>query len=270
MLDGVPSLASIHIYPVKAAKGRALTWSHVEPWGLAGDRRWLVVDNSGKFCTQRELHRLALLSAVAVDGRLELSAEGHGSVAVPVPAGDELTTVTVWRSTVSAAVSEGADAWLSEFLDKDVRLVYLDDPTRRAINPDYARPGETVSFADGYPLLLASADSLAALNGWLDEQDHPALPMNRFRPNVVVSGFPAWAEDEWTLLRIGEVEFRSVKPCDRCVVTTIDQDTGEKGREPLRVLARHRQVDQKVFFGQNLIPNGPGTISVGDEVEILG
>jgi uncharacterized protein YcbX len=149
----------------------------------------------------------------------------------------------------------------------------LDDPTRRAVNPVYARPGDVVSFADGYPLLLANVASLAMLNDWLAEAGSPEgpLPMTRFRPNLVIEGAAAWAEDAFVggRLRIGSVEFRVPKPCDRCVVTTTDQETGVRGKEPLRTLGRYRNVDQLLMFAVNLIPDGTGTVAVGDAVEPL-
>jgi uncharacterized protein YcbX len=166
-----------------------------------------------------------------------------------------------------------ADEWFGDVLGRPVRLVWLDDPTRRPTNPAYSMPTDRVSFADGYPLLLANAASLDALNGWLLESgdDEGPLPMTRFRPNVVVSGGQPWAEDDWIgrRLRVGDVTFRAVKPCDRCMVTTIDQESGEKGRQPLRMLAKHRNVDQGLLFGLNLIPDGTGRIAVGDPLEPL-
>ena len=167
-----------------------------------------------------------------------------------------------------------ADAWLTGVLGQEVRLVWLDDPTRRPVEPEYARPDDRVSFADAYPLLLTNAASLDALNGWIaagDSGEGP-VPMTRFRPNLVVASAAAWAEDGWLghRLRIGPVTFRVVKPCDRCVVTTTDQETGDKGREPLRTLGRYRNIDQKLLFGVNLIPDPPyGAITVGDPVEPL-
>jgi uncharacterized protein YcbX len=265
------SLASIHFYPLKAAKGLGPASAVVEPWGLAGDRRWLIVDTDGRFVSQREHAKLALLTVTPTEGGVTLSAADHLDLAVAVPDRGPLLDVTVWRSTVAATpAGTDADTWLSAFLDTDVRLVYLDDPTRRPVDPHFGRPEDRVSFADGYPVLLTSTASLSALNGWLAETGDSPLPMNRFRPNVVVDGFAPWAEDNWTLLRIGEVTFRSVKPCGRCVVTTTDQDTAVRGRQPLAALTQHRRVDQDVLFGQNLIPDGRGTIRVGDPVEVLG
>jgi len=184
--------------------------------------------------------------------------------------------VSVFASDLLAApAGDKAAAWLSEIAGEAVRLVYLDDPTRRPTNPEYSLDTDRVSFADGFPLLLTSEESLAALNGWIAEGEKAAegpLPMRRFRPSVGVSGAPAWAEDDWRRLRIGPVTFRVAKGCDRCVLTTIDPDTAVRGHEPLFALARYRQWDNKVWFGAQLIPDNPApgaVIRPGDLVEIL-
>jgi uncharacterized protein YcbX len=148
--------------------------------------------------------------------------------------------------------------------------VHLDDPTRRQVDPEFSAPGDRVSFADGYPLLLTSMGSLDALNEWLTEDGQPAVPMTRFRPSVVVAGPAPWAEDGWRRIRIGQVPFRVAKPCGRCVVTTIDQQTAERGRQPLAMLGRRRRFGQDLVFGQNLIPDASGTIRIGDPVQVLG
>jgi uncharacterized protein YcbX len=194
-----------------------------------------------------------------------------------VPSGEDLVPVSVHGNGLAAAPSgDEASEWLGKIIGEPVRLVYLDDPTRRAPNPEYSHPGDRVSFADGYPLLLTTGESLAALNDWILEGRFAAegpLPMRRFRPSVVVTGASAWAEDGWRLLRIGEATFRVAKGCDRCVFTTIDPRTSVKGREPLVTLARYRRWDGKVWFGVNLIPDlvpgGPAVIRSGDPVEIL-
>ena len=265
-------LVSVHIYPLKGCRAVDLDQAAVEPWGLAGDRRWLLVDPDGGFLTQREYPALARL-VVRYDGAgpdIVVSSDGYPALPVTAPPGTaEQLKVTVWRSTVLAtAAGPEADAWFSGYLGSPTRLVWLDDPTRRAVNPDYGRDGDVVSFADGYPLLLANARSLEQLGDWLIEDGDEPVPMNRFRPNVVVSGFEPWAEDGWRGIRIGEVSFRVPKPCDRCVVTTTDQATGERTRQPLRILAKHRRFGQTLLFGQNLIPDSPGVIRVGDPVEI--
>jgi uncharacterized protein YcbX len=178
--------------------------------------------------------------------------------------------VAVWKSRFyAAAAGKQADGWLSRFLGRAVRLVYLDDPTRRDVDQDYGAPGDRVSFADGYPLLLTSTGSLEALGRWLTEDGHEPVPMNRFRPNVVVDGAPPWAEDRWRRIRIGSVSFRVAKPCGRCQVTTIDQMTAERGRQPLALLGQRRRFGKQLVFGQNMIPDGGGSIRVGDPVQVL-
>ena len=258
---------------MKGARAVDLDESFVEPWGLAGDRRWLLVDRNGRFISQREKPPLArvIVSYESASGSISVSAGGVASTTITPPAPDApLLKVTVWSSTLlAAAAGPEADAWFSAYLRCPVRLVYLDDPTRRPVNPQYGRDGDVVSFADGYPLLLTSAGSLEALGGWLAEEGHPAVPMNRFRPSVVVAGTPAWAEDGWRRIRIGTAAFRVVKPCGRCVVTTIDQATAERGRQPLELLGRRRRFGQQLVFGQNMIPDAPGFIRVGEPLQVL-
>src|SRR5437764_5527611 len=200
-------LASIHRYPVKGFRRLDHDAAVVEPWGLAGDRRWLVTDADGRMLTQREEPRFTGLQPSIVDGDLMVSAEGRPDLCVPAKPG-ELVEVKVFRTPVMVSrAGEDADAWSSAALDREVHLMYLDDPTRRPVNPRYARPGDRVSLADGYPVLLANSASLAMLNDWIAEggSDEGPLPMTRFRPHVVVDGAPAWAEDGWVRrrLRIG-------------------------------------------------------------------
>jgi uncharacterized protein YcbX len=260
-------VGSLHIYPVKSCRGLGVSSAVVEPWGLAGDRRWMVVDEDGRFVSQRNAPRLALVRPHSTDGdALHLTAPGLPPLAVRAPRDGEPIQARVWRDEVAVLLAaDEAHAWLSQHLGRDVRLVWLADPAQRQVDPEYARTGETVSLTDGFPVLLASVASLDHLNGWLDE----ALPMNRFRPNLVVSGSAAWAEDGWQRLRVGSVVFRVVKPCGRCVVTTTDQETLERGPEPLRTLATYRRIDGRLVFGQNLVPETTGTIHVGDPVEPL-
>jgi uncharacterized protein YcbX len=270
-----PYLASIHLYPLKATRAIDLTESLVEPWGLAGDRRWLLVDDAGRFISQREEASLTQVNVryAPWPEQIVVSADGKPPVTVLTPSqasGAELTWVTVWRSKVQAAAAgSAADDWFSGFLGREVRLVYLDDPSRREVDPEYGKAGDTVSFADGYPLLLTNMSSLDALGRWLNEDGYPAVPMNRFRPNVVVAEAAAWAEDGWRRIRIGAMTFRVVKPCGRCLVTTIDQRTGERGRQPLHMLGRRRRFGQLLVFGQNLVPDAPGVIRVGEQVQVL-
>lgn len=268
-------LASIHVYPLKACRAVDVGQARVEPWGLAGDRRWLLVERTGRFISQREEPTLALVTVRYADGcgTITVSAAGHQAQSVAAPSevgGAEMLGVTVWGEPVLAAAAGcQADAWFSGYLGRPVRLVYLDDPTRRAVDQDYGAAGDVVSFADGYPLLLTSTNSLDVLCDWLVSSGDEPVPMNRFRPSVVVAGADPWAEDGWSRVRIGGVSFRVAKPCGRCVVTTIDQASAERGRQPLMMLGHRRRFGQELVFGQNLIPDTSGRIQVGDAVEIL-
>jgi uncharacterized protein len=271
-----PRLVSVHIYPLKSVRGIDLTDAQVEPWGLAGDRRWLLIEMDGKFVTQRQepsMARVVVRYIPGGSGAIEVSADGGPPLAIPAPdpeQGAEMVWVNVWTSKIlAAAAGKAADELFSRFLGRPLRLVYLDDPTRRQVDPEFGHPDDRVSFADGFPLLLTAVSSLEALNDWLIEDRSEPVPMNRFRPSAVVAGTPAWAEDGWHRVRLGPVTFRVAKPCGRCQITTTDQFTGERGREPLMMLGRRRQFGQQLVFGQNLIPDGTGTIRVGDEVEIL-
>ncbi|MFF7729058.1 MOSC domain-containing protein [Streptomyces sp. NPDC008001] len=274
-----PVLTALHFYPVKSLAGCAAPEAAVEPWGIAGDRRWMLAGADGMMITQRQQPRLALASAHPLPGGgVRLAAPGADPLDVAVPALAEAggtVTVQVFRDKIEAVpAGAAADAWISAYLGIPARLLHMDEPaSRRPIDPRYSLPGETVSFADGYPLLVTTLASLDALNALIAEGDLPSegpLPMNRFRPNVVVGGTEPWAEDGWQRLRIGEVTFRAVKDCARCVVTTTDQSTAERGKEPLRTLARHHRIGGKAVFGRNLIPEHTGTVRVGDPVEILG
>ncbi len=267
-------VAAIHIYPIKGCYRVDQESAEVQPWGLVGDRRWLIIDpDTGRAITQREIPALTQVRPeLLTDGSgLVLRTRGLADLEIREPADGDLTPASVWSFTGLASLAgAAADDWLSTALGLKVRLVWLDDPTRRAVDPEYGRPGDTVSFADGYPLLLTNMASLRSLNDLIAESGslEGPLPMTRFRPNLVIDDAPAWAEDAWTggRVRIGEVTFRVPKPCDRCVVTTTDQETGERGREPLRTLARHRNVNQGLMFATNLIPDSPGRVAVGDPV----
>ncbi|MES4889718.1 MOSC N-terminal beta barrel domain-containing protein [Streptomyces sp. NPDC096012] len=271
---GNAEVQSIHVHPVKAFRRLSPRAAEVEPWGLAGDRRWALIDDGGKVVTQREQPRLALAAAEPLPGGgLRLSAPGQAPLTVPVPEPAATVPADVFGTKVDAVpAAAAAHDWCSSYLRAAVRLVHMDDPAgRRPVDPRYALPGETVSFADGFPLLATTVASLDALNSLIAAGDHAhegPLPMNRFRPNIVVAGTDAWAEDHWSRISVGDVVFRAAKPSGRCVVTTTDQDTAERGREPLRTLARHHRIDGKPVFGQNLVPLSPGTIRVGDPVRL--
>jgi uncharacterized protein YcbX len=267
-------LTAINRFPVKSCRGEPLEQAMVEPWGLRGDRRWMVVDDRGEPITAREVHRLLLVHPQLVEGGLALTSPDAPPLTVATPDGAELIPVAVWGAPLLASPAGAeADAWVTKVVGTQARLVYLDDPTRRPTNPLRTEPGDRVSFADAYPLLLATEESLAALNDYIDEgplSDEGPLPMIRFRPNLVARGAPAWEEDGWRRIRIGAAEFRVVKGCDRCVMTMLDPETAARGKEPIASLARHRRWDGKTWFAVNLVPDAHGTvIGVGDEVEVL-
>ncbi|MDH3252681.1 MAG: MOSC domain-containing protein [Ignavibacteria bacterium] len=260
-------LTGISIYPIKAAGGIPLQHARVEERGLELDRRCMIVDSANVFMTQRVYPRLALISVKARDPFLHVTAPGTDDLRLAVPEPAALSVrVRVWDDLVDAlSFPREADYWFSSFLEIPCRPVYMPDTTRRIADTEHAHGQHTVSFADGYPFLLISEESLGLLNTKLPEP----LPMNRFRPNLVVAGCEPHAEDSWHHIRIGGVEFLLVRPCARCVVTTVDQETGVKGREPLRTLGTYRQQNGKILFGQNMITKTTGVVRVGDPVAVL-
>ncbi|ALE79409.1 molybdenum cofactor biosysynthesis protein [Pseudonocardia sp. AL041005-10] len=267
------SLTGLRRYPVKSCRGADVARAVVERAGLTGDRRWMLVRDDGAMVTARTHPRLVLVAPTPAADGLRLTGPGLPPLTVPVPDGEPVPARVHRWDTVGVPAGPAADAWFSELLGDPVRLIHLDDPARRRPDPDFSLDDDRVSYADGYPLLLASTASLHALDALVADGPNAAeapLPMTRFRPNAVVDGAPAWAEDGWRRIRIGAAEFRVAKGCARCVLTTVDPDTAVKGREPMATLARHRRFDGKVWFGVNLIPDDPGAeIAVGDEVEVL-
>jgi uncharacterized protein YcbX len=266
-------VAALFTYPIKSCYRVEQSSVTVEPWGFAGDRRWVVVDGDAlKQLTQRELPDLGRIVPQETASGLSLRNARLGEFDVPRPKDGQLLEVEVWRTKVLATPAGAeADAFVSKVVGRDVRLMYLDDPTRRPVDPTFANADDRVSFADGFPVLLASTTSLAALNDWLVEDQEEPVPITRFRPNLVVEGAPAWAEDGWLgrRVRVGEVVFRAAKPCGRCVLTTVDPETGEKGRQPLKVLGKRRRFPEGLLFGTNLIPDKTGTIRVGEPLELI-
>ncbi len=271
-------LSGLFIYPVKSLRGCALDVAEVDRLGLVGDRRFLVVDENNRFLTQRTLPRMALVDTALDSQNLTLAAAGAGQVSVsrsPDPCA-ELRGVTIWKSEglLAEDCGDAAAAWLGDFLGIKVRLVRIGPKFLRPIlKAHVAGPGENVMFADAYPFMAISEASLADLNDRLVAQGDDALPMNRFRPNFVIAGCDAFAEDAWPRFRVGGIVFRAGGPCARCVVTTTDQETAERGKEPLRLLATYRrdQIDPtNVNFGQNLVhETKAGTLRVGDRIELL-
>jgi uncharacterized protein YcbX len=263
-------VAALACYPVKSLRGHPLQRATIERIGIAGDRRWAVVNHGGRFQTQRELPAMATIDVLPRSGGITLFHSEHGRLDVPVPdARAEARDITIWRDQVRVRMaSAGADAFLSAVLGKPLRLAFLDNPEARPIDPAFGAGGETVSLSDGFPLLVTTRASLDDLNRRLA---HP-LQMRRFRPNIVIEGAEAWAEDRWRRLRIGSFELRIVKPCARCTITTLDPLSGARlyGDEPLSTLrAFHRAGNGGIIFGQNAIPADAGEIAVGDAVELL-
>ncbi|HEX7049812.1 MAG TPA: MOSC N-terminal beta barrel domain-containing protein [Longimicrobiales bacterium] len=263
------ALSGIRIYPVKSAAGIEVSRWEVDRFGLRYDRRWMVVDRAGDCMTQREHPRMALIGVALADGVLELRAPGAAPLRLPTapPRAAGSLDVRIWHDRVRATpVSDEADRWLSEVLGTPCRLVFRPDGAERCTRPPPAGAGVPIAFPDAYPFLLLSEESLDGLNARLAEP----LPMNRFRPNLIVRGAAAaHAEDTWKRVRVGSIPMDVVKPCARCVITTTDQATGERGVEPLRTLATYRRKGSGVLFGQNLIHRDTGTLRVGDPIEVL-
>jgi len=260
-------VCGLFIYPVKSCERVAVDEAMVGATGFELDRRWMAVGDDGRFFSQREHPRLALVRVRVGEGRLVLEAPKLAPLEIALQAGTRPAgRVQVWDDEC-AAFDEGREAasWFSEHLGCSARLVRMAGDDARPLGSSSAQPGDRVSFADGFPFLLLSTASLEGLNRRLSLP----VPMDRFRPNIVVEDCEAHAEDGWSRLRIGEVVFRIVKPCARCVITTVDQETGERGREPLRTLSTYRSFDGQVLFGQNLVHEGRGVVRVGDAVEVL-
>ena len=263
-------VSQVNIYPIKSCGGITLDAAEIGARGFVNDRRWLIVDEAWRFLTQREIKEMALIKTAVDFECLHLSAPNSSDFDLAVEQNGERVAVTIWKDSGVGAVDQG-DAiagWLSEYLKHKVRLVRFADDTTRQVDQTYAlRESDQVGFADAYPFLFISEASLADLNTRLDEP----LPMNRFRPNIVVKDADqAYAEDSWKTIRIGEVVFDLVKSCARCAITTTDQATAQRGKEPLRTLAMYRQGPKgSPLFGQNAAHRSLGTITTGAAVEVL-
>ncbi|MEO0473598.1 MAG: MOSC N-terminal beta barrel domain-containing protein [Bacteroidota bacterium] len=262
-------LTEIYIYPVKSLAGISLAEAAVSDRGLINDRRWMIVDPRGMFLSQRQIPEMALLQVgLRPDGlRIAHKYKDIAPIDFCAPDADSPeASAQVWNDPcmVHAAPRE-VNQWLSEALETNCQLVYMPDNSHRKVEEDFMRKGEIVSFADGFPFLIIGESALQHLNDKLPK----GVPMNRFRPNFVFSGAPPHAEDEWAHFRMGEIDFYGVKPCSRCQVTTIDQATGEMGKDPLKTLHGYRKKGNKVLFGMNLLHEGNGKIRVGDQIEIV-
>jgi len=262
------TVASLIYYPIKACRGFEVDETNVERMGLEHDRRMMVVTPEGGFLTQRDYPKLALVTPSVSGETLTLSAPDTDSLTVSIRKSGSTRPVDIWRSKGVQAIDQGETAaeWFSDWLGTSVRLVHIADGYKRKINEKYAiNADDHTAFADGYPILLASEESLADLNARLETP----IPMNRFRLNLVVKGVAPFAEDSWFHIRIGDVEMAVVKPCARCVVTTIDKETFAQSKEPLKTLNTFRRQAGGAMFGQNVIPLNEGRLRLGMSVEIL-
>ncbi|HEV2091982.1 MAG TPA: MOSC N-terminal beta barrel domain-containing protein [Rubrobacter sp.] len=263
--NGSPFLGGVYVYPIKSCGGISLQSAELGATGLLGDRRWMLVDEGGGFLSQRQHPRMALISPSLAPDRLVVRAPGMPDLEVPLEGktGPRLD-VEVWGDAQRGVRAGGeADRWFGRFLGFPCRLVRKPDDDVRPVDSAYARSGDQTSFADSFPLHLISEASLEDLNRRLESP----VPMNRFRPNLVVRGCGPYAEDDWGEVRVGGAVFRVAEPCPRCAITTVDQGSGERGKEPLKTLATYRKFGGEVLFGRYLIHASLGTVRVGDPVE---
>lgn len=259
------ALSGVYVYPIKSCAGISLKSAELSATGLRHDRRWMLVDRTGEYMSQRAHPRMALISTRFSGEHLIASAPGMPDLEMPLRQENEnLIDVRVCGdNSRGAPVGGEADGWFGKFLRFPCRLIRKPDDDPRLVDSLYASSGDQVGFADGFAFLLISEASLADLNDRLEDP----LPMNRFRPNFVVTGCGPYAEDGWSRISIGSVPFCVAEACPRCAVTMVDQETGSRGKEPLRTLATYRELDAGVLFGRYLIHDALGTVRVGDPVE---
>ncbi len=260
-------VSGLYVYPVKSLGGISLASGELCETGLLHDRRWMLIDNNGVFLSQRTVPALALLQVALFSDHLMVTHKHdiHTPLYIPLTTkADTHIPVSIWDDVCPAIVVADAGAWFSEVLQMQVRLVYMPDSAKRLVDPEFAANGEVVSFADAYPFLLVGQSSLIDLNSRLPIP----VPMDRFRPNIVFTGGEPYVEDTFQQFKIGDTQFHCVEPCARCVLTTINQQTAAKGKEPLKTLATYRTVNNKVLFGQNVVHSGTGRLSIGDKLYV--
>ncbi|SHN18342.1 hypothetical protein SAMN04488057_109153 [Cyclobacterium lianum] len=263
-----PKVTSINIFPIKSLAGISIPRSRVEISGFQYDRQWMLVDSEGKFLSQRTLPEMALFQVKLEADHLLLSHREYENTRLRLPVAmdsGERRKVRIWEDQVEASfIGKEADEWFSDLLHRKCHLVKMPANEKRWIPEKYQFRREHVGFADSMPFLIIGQSSLDDLNGRLETP----VPMDRFRPNIVFSGADAFAEDTWDRFSIGPVNFKVTKPCARCIMTTVDQNTGRKGKEPLHTLARYRRKENKIFFGQNLIALNEGDLAIGDLIDL--
>lgn len=269
----MPVVTGLYVYPIKSCAGTSLETAELDDRGIRYDRHWVLSEPNGAMITQREHPKMALINPQITADGLQISAPGMSILRIPFDSAGSPMKVTVWRDVINGVdESEEPAAWFTRYLGLPLRLVRQADSDRRMVDPSRAvTPDDQTSLSDGYPILILSEESLADLNDHLIERGESPIPMNRFRPNIVVKGTTPFAEDTWSSFRVGSVTLHGVKLCARCAITTVDQRTADKGVEPLATLNTFRKIDGKVMFGQNVIHERSGslTLHVGDPVEVL-
>ncbi|HNP20806.1 MAG TPA: MOSC domain-containing protein [Panacibacter sp.] len=262
------TVSELFIYPIKSAGGKAVDSARLTATGFEHDRRWMLIDDNNRFISQRENPWLALLEAGVTNHGIEVKHK-HSAASFTVVFNElkqQQIEVAIWDDVCPAQlVSDKANAWFSEILDMRCRLVYMPETTKRKVDPHYAFNSETTSFSDGFPLLMLGQSSLDDLNKRLTE----SLPVNRFRPNIMFTGGEPFEEDQLEHFVINGIDCFAVKPCARCTITTTNQQTSERSKEPLATLATYRKNNNNIYFGQNLLYKGYGTINVGDNIEVI-
>ena len=259
-------ISELAIYPVKSLAQVVLDESRIDRFGLVQDRRWMVIDRDGVFITQRQHARMCLVQPEFSGNKLKLKAPGMSDLIVADADEKIIRRVTVWEDKCNAYdCGNDAAEWLSQFLEIDCRLMYFPEDENRLVDQKYANSGDHTAFSDGFPILLTSNASLDDLNSKLDK----SVPMQRFRSNIVISGCKPFEEDNWRILRIGELTLNVVKPCSRCSIPNIDVATADRCEEPIKALSTYRKKNNKIFFGQNVIANGKGVLRKGMSVEII-
>lgn len=260
------SLAALYRYPIKSARGESLHEAVTDRFGVHGDRRWMLIDDRGCFVSQRSIPVLALLEVTTHEQTLILGFRGS-KITLPRLADDSSRArVTVWADELEARLApDEVNSWLSRQFGQPLRLAYYPEDAQRPVDPVYAPQGQYVSFADGFPVLLISQASL----DWLNERLPEPVPMDRFRPNIVVDGAKPHAEDSWRRLRIGDAEVSLVKPCSRCAIPSIDQSTAERDPHISRALASYRRSEGEIYFGMNGLAQAGSVFRVGDKVQVI-
>ena len=265
------SVSELTIYPIKSARGLSLQSIQLNQLGPECDRRWMVIDQNNTFVTQRKFPKMCLINTELVDDELFVSADNAGRCRVPA-GGTERLGSSVWGAKVEGSdCGDEAAQWISDFLGKECRVIYMHDDYSRLVDTNFANQNEHVGFADGFPLLVATQASLDDFNSKLSSVNAGLeVGMNRFRPNIVITGNVAWAEDQWQEISIGGIQLSLVKPCSRCIMPSVNPETAKKQMQVNQALLTHRRRDKQTYFGQNALYKALGRIAVGDSVEVLG